>query len=490
MLNIDTSIELKIATLKIKLALLPACAYIINNIFIEFQFFQISQCASFCDQSQINFVLLSLLVLVLILNQDTKFHTTAPLGISMQPAHDDEVLPEIPIPFERIKEIAFQTTGQRDNLYWKRVRAGKLTSSKFGQALNAMRKSHAYNIHKVREEIYFPKDLSRIPAVRWGIDHECDAIDAYTKKTGNIVKPTGIWLFPNGFMGASPDGLIYPNAQDANFCGIVEVKCPYSIRNCEVTNKFIYWGMLRYLTIDLKLKRDSAYYHQVQGEIFATGVEFCDFCIWTPKNDLLIIRIPRDEQWFAENFAPLEEFYRKYLMRAEDKPFDPVEDITEKDETDEWPSGMEPVPHADFNTILHPTTSESMHLHNLMCNAFELHLARLIYENHYESRSGIRWKSAVLQYWRLAVSAMCETCLRSLFYHFWNNSAGRQAPPEMHFIVERIKNEDEYIWSTMLYDIDFAETIRNDLLGYTPTYETKMPACTCRYTHYPAIKLR
>ena len=43
----------------------------------------------------------------------------------------------------------------------------------------------------------------------WGQMHEFKAVQDYIKLTGNIVKPVDVVLLPCGFLGCSPDGLIY-----------------------------------------------------------------------------------------------------------------------------------------------------------------------------------------------------------------------------------------------------------------------------------------
>ena len=111
---------------------------------------------------------------------------------------------------EEIRDIAVRTTGQSHNSDWKCYRYGKLTSSKFGRAISVMRNPHPTNLQRLRDEIYVPKNLDHVPAIRWGLDHESVAIDAYQNKTDCIVKPTGVWMFHNNVMGAWPDGLSSP----------------------------------------------------------------------------------------------------------------------------------------------------------------------------------------------------------------------------------------------------------------------------------------
>ena len=401
---------------------------------------------------------------------------------------------ETPLPWDQIKEIAFETTGQRDNYQWVQMRRGKLTSSNFGQAIAAFQNPHPANIERVRESVFFPKDLSRIPAIQWGTDHENDGVDAYVQTSGYIVKPTGIWLYENGYMGASPDGLVYPSKDATSPCGIVEIKCPYSLRNKEIKATFM-WSQLSYLTERAQLKRNHEYYHQVQGAMYAVRVPWCDFCVWTPKNKLLVIRVCKDACWGDVNLGRLEQFYHKHLMRQEDKPLSDVEAIEEscdefEDAMEDMSAEMQPTPHRDLTAILYPVGESNKELRTIFASAFELHLARLINENLVYSRSGSKWTLAVDTYWNIVVRSVCETCLRSLFKSLWYANARRSTQCESQDVVTRILNEDEFYWSTMLYDPEFVGTVRNSLMGYQPTKDARMPSCTCRYTHHPGTSFR
>ena len=133
-----------------------------------------------------------------------------------------------------IQDVAFRTTGQRNNSRWKAQRYGKLTSSNFGRAIAVMENPHLTNVQRLSKDLYNPKNLDNIPAIRCGLDHESVAIDAYQHMTGRVVKPTDIWLFHNNIMGASPDGLVFADLQSAPAVRILGVKCPYSLRDTEI----------------------------------------------------------------------------------------------------------------------------------------------------------------------------------------------------------------------------------------------------------------
>ena len=127
---------------------------------------------------------------------------------------------------EEIRDSAFRTTCQIQSNDWRAYRYGNLSWSKLGRAISVMRNPNSTNIQRLRDELYAPKNLDHVPAIRWGLDHESMAIDAYQNKTGSTVKPTGVWIFRNNIMGASPDGLIFTDPHAACAMGIREVTCP------------------------------------------------------------------------------------------------------------------------------------------------------------------------------------------------------------------------------------------------------------------------
>ena len=74
---------------------------------------------------------------------------------------------------------------------WKQARIGRLTSSNFGRAITASQNPHRANIEKLRGDIFFPKNIESIPAVKWGTEHESGAISAYKNETHAKYSPTG-----------------------------------------------------------------------------------------------------------------------------------------------------------------------------------------------------------------------------------------------------------------------------------------------------------
>ena len=55
------------------------------------------------------------------------------------------------------------------------------------------------------------------------------------------------------------------------------------------------------------------YYHQIQGEIYATGVHWADLAVWTPE-DLKVLRVQKGDLWGQTNIEKLVDFYVNVLI--------------------------------------------------------------------------------------------------------------------------------------------------------------------------------
>ena len=56
---------------------------------------------------------------------------------------------------------------------------GQLTSSNFARAISVMGNPHSTNIQRLHDELYAPKNVDHILAIKWGLDQESMAIDVY-----------------------------------------------------------------------------------------------------------------------------------------------------------------------------------------------------------------------------------------------------------------------------------------------------------------------
>ena len=204
---------------------------------------------------------------------------------------------------EAITSVAQISSGQQANEIWHQVRKGRLTASNFGAVLQAKKVTQS-----LMKRLLGEYDLSGVKSIMWGTQHEKDAVSSFSKTTGLVVNKTGIWLDDAGILGASPDGLI---GEDA----LLEVKCPYSLRNetvCEGLKQKNFFLMA--CEEDLFLRKDHAYWHQVQGQLHLANRKMCYFVIWT-KQDMKILQISKDESW-CKNLDALRQFYFEHIFPA------------------------------------------------------------------------------------------------------------------------------------------------------------------------------
>lgn len=100
-------------------------------------------------------------------------------------------------------------------------------------------------------------------------------------------------------MAASPDGVIDDKT-------IVEIKCPYSSRNSQITSITV-----PYLS-ENGLKKSHQYYYQVQGQLFCTNASKCHFVVYTHE-DLKCFVIERDNEFILDMVDQLKNFYHTHF---------------------------------------------------------------------------------------------------------------------------------------------------------------------------------
>ena len=68
-----------------------------------------------------------------------------------------------------------------------------------------------------------------------------------------------------------------------------------------------------YLTKLGQMNTDHPYWHQVQGEMAATNLEWANFALWTQK-DFRILRIQKCNNWKIDHLPKLKHFYLNVLL--------------------------------------------------------------------------------------------------------------------------------------------------------------------------------
>jgi exodeoxyribonuclease (lambda-induced) len=135
------------------------------------------------------------------------------------------------------------------------------------------------------------------PAMKWGRDNEerARAIYEFLYAGTDEVVETGFWTYGD-MLGASPDGLVGDE-------GMVEVKCPYKLKD-EANPMFD------------SIEDRPDYFHQIQMQLLCADRQWCDFFQWAP-NGHRHERVYRDENWLEEHETLFTNFMGEYAKAVE-----------------------------------------------------------------------------------------------------------------------------------------------------------------------------
>ena len=147
----------------------------------------------------------------------------------------------------------------------------------------------------------------------YGVSNEKIARQMYIKQSTAHVHTCGLVVNPEfPFLGASPDGIVC----DGGATGIVEIKCPYSIRDLKIPAAVASAEHRHLVCLEkqgaiIQLKRDHILWYQVQGQLLVTGAPFCDFVCYT-KQDLHVERILPDSQTMLEILTKMADVFVRH----------------------------------------------------------------------------------------------------------------------------------------------------------------------------------
>jgi putative phage-type endonuclease len=170
---------------------------------------------------------------------------------------------------------------------WFELRMGKFTCSVFADLFSTPStlnyKKVIYRAAFERVTLERPESFSN-PYMDRGNELEEDARHAYEIHTFNDVANGGFFEVDE-WTGGSPDGLVGEDGQ-------IQIKCP------------AYNTAIEYL---MKDRFPTTYKKQVQGELYVTNREWCDFVSYSPHLKLFIIREYRDEGIIKEIKEKIEK---------------------------------------------------------------------------------------------------------------------------------------------------------------------------------------
>ena len=168
---------------------------------------------------------------------------------------------------------------------WLMLRLGKLTASKFADVISKGRgkepsKTRVSYMYQLAAEILVgePATFFKNAAMQWGTDCEPAARAAYEIKH-DIEVVECAFIEHDEFVGVSPDGLV-------GIDGLLEIKCPNTVTHL----KYYMAGTM-----------PAEYLAQVQGQLWVSGRDWCDFVSYDPRvrseADYFELRVNRDDEY-------------------------------------------------------------------------------------------------------------------------------------------------------------------------------------------------
>ena len=224
----------------------------------------------------------------------------------------------VTINLQEAKNLQSRTTGQRKSAEWFRERENRLTASNFAKVF-ARKAAPNRNL---MYDIFQPCDCSNKAAIEHGNHYEKVAKGLYARKMhthtpGFKVTNTGLSINPQWpYLGATPDGLVYDPSIHSHH-GLLEIKCPLSKSTSTLDQAAMdpnFYLEKRYNKFFLK--KDSAYYCQIQGQMAITGIHWCHFCVYlADSNEMSVTNVIFDKDfWYQKLLPKLTDFYINHAL--------------------------------------------------------------------------------------------------------------------------------------------------------------------------------
>lgn len=192
---------------------------------------------------------------------------------------------------------------QQRTLEWYQARLGKPTASRFGDIKYGRKPGEwsqvtiSYMMELLAERLTGEPKIISSAAIEWGIEHEDEARELYTKKTGMRVFPAP--FYDHVWSGGSPDGVIDASGDSdlgGQPIGIIEIKCPYNSAN----------------HIAYMLNGPDEHTPQLQANMYFVNAVYCDFISYDPRMpealQLYIKRVMYDADYVADMMKTATRF--------------------------------------------------------------------------------------------------------------------------------------------------------------------------------------
>lgn len=183
---------------------------------------------------------------------------------------------------------------------WYEARKSRVTASSVGGILGLSPFATRAQVMRamVRESCGAPSEFPdpAPPPVAWGQAMEAQALIDFEFASSERVTPAP-FVPHEDWLGASPDGYVSDGR-------LLEIKCPYALRNDQKP-------------IFKHVNEQPHYLAQMQVQMFVTGYESCWFYQWTPHGSQQTL-IHRDDDWLDTNIPALRQFYAQFLYEMQE----------------------------------------------------------------------------------------------------------------------------------------------------------------------------
>lgn len=208
--------------------------------------------------------------------------------------------------------ICSKTVHQGSSQLWFDQRSGRITASNFYRVCHMRDTTDKSNIVKLLMN-YCP--MEHIPEqLEWGHEKEIAASELYLKKIS--LKHKELHLLESGlvinqkwpFLGASPDRIRHCECHGKT---LVECKSLFAKRN--LLPGVAASDKLLKTTKGFKLKEETSWYYQIQGQMAISGIHATDLVIYTNKG-ILIVHVDFDKEFFLRMLEKLQLFFSKFMV--------------------------------------------------------------------------------------------------------------------------------------------------------------------------------
>lgn len=143
----------------------------------------------------------------------------------------------------------------------------------------------------VRQHFGAEDEFMDNPIVRWGREHEVDAMEAYIAyqdiEESEIHGSQDFVVHPEfSFLGVTPDGLVDED-------GLIEIKCPWRASYSHIADRL-------------------DYLEQIQLQLACTGRDWAHFVVWRPEEPVNVSTVFADPDWLPDRLGKLVEFMDEF----------------------------------------------------------------------------------------------------------------------------------------------------------------------------------